>query len=186
MTEEPDLNELMRACAGGDQNAFRALATRLGGRMFALAYRLMGQNRAAAEDAVQDALIKLWTSAPRFQPTGRVEAYASTIVHHCCMDLHRKNHGQTYELDEEAPAAAPTREDTMYAQQRHSMLMDGIETLPERQRTALLLAYFGENSNKEIATYLKVSEGAVESLLVRARRTLAHVLSSELKEGGWS
>ncbi|WP_261402533.1 sigma factor-like helix-turn-helix DNA-binding protein [Chenggangzhangella methanolivorans] len=47
-----------------------------------------------------------------------------------------------------------------------------ILTLPERQRAALLLSADGERSNAEIATVLETSEKAVESMLVRARRTL--------------
>lgn len=150
--------------------------------MFALAYRLMGYNRAAAEDAVQDALIKLWVNAPKWQPTGRVEAYVSTIVHHCCMDLHRKNRAND-ELPEDTPSLADGAGKTVFARERHGIIMRSINDLPERQRDALLLAYFGENSNRQIATYLKISEKAVESLLVRARRTLAQTLPSDLREG---
>ena len=148
--------------------------------MFALAYRLMGGNRAAAEDAVQDALIKLWTNAPRYEPRGKVEAYASTIVHHCCMDIHRRNAHGLDELGDDLPSHAPSAAQDYLAQQRHTQLMSGINTLPERQRTALLLAYFGDTSNRQIAQTLQISEKAVESLLVRARRTLAQVLPADL------
>lgn len=169
----------MIKCAAGDQGAFRDLARALGPRMFALACRLLNGNRANAEDAVQDALIKLWRSAPRWENRGRVEAYVSTLVHNCCMDLHRSAK-PTSELQDEMAETGENATRTMYLNQRNDLLMQSIKALPDRQRSVLLLAYFGETPNKQIAHALKISEGAVESLLVRARRNLAQTLPPEL------
>jgi RNA polymerase sigma-70 factor, ECF subfamily len=184
MGSEIDLNDLMVRCAGGEHGAFAGLARHLGGRMFALAYRLMGHNRAAAEDAVQDALIKIWTTAPNWQPKGRVEGWVSTIVHHCCMDIYRKQHVTDELTDTTGVETSPSAPDEIYARQEKRMLMAGINTLPDRQRQVVLLAYFGETSNREIARTLNISVGAVESLLVRARANLAQNLPAELKEHG--
>lgn len=183
--DDSQLATWIRQCATGDQHAFRALATALGGRMFALAYRLMGDDATTAEDAVQDALIKIWVNAPRYQPTGRVASWVSTIVHHCCMDLHRKAKPHV-ELDPETEWDQMSATQNLYNQERKQKLAAGLHGLPERQRRAVLLSYFGDNSNQQIARMLNVSEGAVESLLVRARRTLARTLPAEFKEGGWS
>lgn len=170
----------MKQVAGGDPIAFRLLATQLGGRMFALSYRLMNGNRANAEDAVQDALIKLWRSAPQWESRGRVEAYVSTLVHNCCMDLHRKTRPST-ELQDDMIDTDENTVSLIDRDQRNDVLMRGIKALPDRQRSVLLLAYFGDTPNKQIAHALKISEGAVESLLVRARRNLAATLPPELR-----
>jgi RNA polymerase sigma-70 factor, ECF subfamily len=174
----------MKKCAEGDHNAFRDLARALGSRMFALSMRLMNGNRANAEDAVQDALIKLWRSAPRFEfrgeNRGRIEAYVSTLVHNCCMDLHRASKPATELKDEMAETGENVTRD-LYLGERNGLLMQGIKALPDRQRSVLLLAYFGDTPNKQIAHALKISEGAVESLLVRARRNLAQKLPVELR-----
>ena len=167
----------MESAAKGDQRAFRELTQALGQRMFALAYRLMSNNAAAAEDAVQDALIKLWVNAPNWRPSGSVAAYAMTIVHHCCMDLHRKARPTT-EVPETLADHAPRTDDRLIEDEQRNVLMNGINRLPERQKTALLLSYFGEESNRRIGEMLNISEGAVESLLVRARKTLARDLPS--------
>lgn len=180
VTTPPDLQALMKQVAAGDHIAFRALATHLSGRMFALAYRLMNGNRANAEDAVQDALIKLWRSAPRWEARGRVEAYVSTLVHNCCMDLHRAARPES-ELQDDMIETDDHTVARIDRAQRDDVLMRGIKALPDRQRSVLLLAYFGDTPNKQIAHALKISEGAVESLLVRARRNLAATLPPELR-----
>lgn len=179
-----DLHDLMTRCAAGEHSAFRALARHLGGRMFALAYRLLGYNRAAAEDAVQDALIKIWVTAPNWQPTGRVEGWVSTIVHHACIDIYRKGH-ETDELTDTMPVfVSPSAPQELYTRERKNILMAGVNTLPDRQRQVVLLAYFGDTSNREIARTLNISVGAVESLLVRARQSLAQTLPDDLKHHG--
>lgn len=169
---------LMEQSAKGDARAFGALTHAIGQRLFALAYRLMGNNAAAAEDAVQDALIKLWTHAPRWQPTGTVLSYALTVVHHCCMDIHRKRKVTT-ELQDYMPDDTEPVLERLADDQERSVLIKGINRLPERQKMAVLLSYFSDESNRRIGEIMNISEGAVESLLVRARKTLARDLPPE-------
>ncbi len=166
---------LMKKIAEGDALAFRMLATQLSGRMFGLAYRLMGGDAAAAEDAVQDALIKWWTAAPNWRPTGKIESYVLTIVHRCCMDVYRKRRVTT-EVPDTMADQAPSVEATMIDNDTRQTVMTQIDQLPERQRAAVLMSYFEGHSNRQIADHLAVSEQAVESLLVRARRTLGQTL----------
>ncbi len=162
---------LMKKTAEGDQRAFRDLATRLSGRMFGLAYRLMGNNASAAEDAVQDALIKLWTSAPNYRPQGKLESYVLTIVHRCCIDLYRKRRPDS-EISDIIPDTTPLIETQLIDRSARENIMIQIDRLPTRQRDAVLLSYFEGHTNRSIADILTVSEKAVESLLVRARRNL--------------
>lgn len=174
MDSESD-QDLMKKVTKGDAVAFRCLATRLSGRMFALAYRLMGNDRSAAEDAVQDAMIKWWTAAPNWQPTGQVQSYVLTIVHRCCMDLYRKRRPTT-EVPDDLVDPTVTVVDRLEHEDRRQTVMSHIDRLPERQRAAVLMSYFEGSSNRQIAATLAVSEQAVESLLVRARRTLGQTL----------
>lgn len=172
--DDPNIT-LMTKIAKGDHIAFRTLATQLSGRMFGLAYRLMGGDAASAEDAVQDALIKIWTAAPNWRPTGKVESYVLTIVHRCCMDVYRKRR-VTMDVPDTMADAAPSVEETMMDTDTRRAVMTQIDRLPERQRAAVLMSYFEGYSNRQIAGTLAVSEQAVESLLVRARRTLGQTL----------
>jgi RNA polymerase sigma-70 factor (ECF subfamily) len=172
----------MTAASQGDKAAFGRLVRALSPRLYGLAFRLMNGDRAAAEDALQNALIKWWVAAPRYQARGSVVAYAMTIVHHCCMDLHRANR-PTSGMVETLASPEVSAETAIDEREQHQALLDRVARLPERQRSAVVWSYFGGISNRAIGSMMNVSEGAVESLLVRARRTLAHDLRDRHEDG---
>ena len=70
----------------------------------------------------------------------------------------------------------------MYKTQQENIIKSVIIELPEKQQKALHLSYYEELSNKETAEILQVSVKAVESLLVRARKTLKEKLSERMME----
>lgn len=165
-----DNTALMALVAKGDQRAFRSLAHNLGNKMFHLAYRLTGYQRSLAEDIVQEAMIKLWRFAPNWQPTGSIEAYASRIVYNCCMDFHRQNR-PTDEIPDDIPQEETILESIIDAQHRQ-ILIQAIDTLPDRQREAILLYYMGEHSQNHVAQMLGTTEKSIERLLSRGRQKL--------------
>lgn len=167
----------------GDNIAFRHLARNLSQRMFNLAYRLLGTHRSMAEDAVQEALVKLWRTAPNWKPDAPVTAYASRLVYTCCMDIHRKQK-PAEELPEEL-AAPDTILDEMVSKNQRRVLLTTVDKLPDRQRQAILLHYMGEHSQRDVASILGTTEKAVERLLARARINLRELLPVSLKEGGY-
>lgn len=180
---KPDYTALMQLAAKGDQTAFRQLANALTQRMFNLAFRLMGYHRDRAEDVVQDALIKLWKSAPNWQPTGSVEAYASRLVYTTCMDVYRRQKPM-----DEIPEDMATNDNTdqmIDSKSQRNALMQAIEQLPQRQRDATLLYYMNEFSQSNVAKILGTSEKAVEHLLARARKQLKELLPATIREGGY-
>jgi RNA polymerase sigma-70 factor (ECF subfamily) len=182
--DKVDYNLLMERAAKGDETAFRQLATALTQRMFNLAYRLMGYHRDAAEDVVQDALIKLWKSAPNWKPTGSLEAYASRLVYTTCMDSYRRRK-PTEEIPETLATNDNDADDYIIIRQQRDALMDAIDRLPQRQKDATLLFYMNEFSQAHVAKILGTSEKAVEHLLARARKHLKEMLPATIKEGGY-
>jgi RNA polymerase sigma-70 factor (ECF subfamily) len=168
---------LMQRVAKGDTKAFRHLAHALGQRMFNLAYRLLDGQRAAAEDAVQEAMIKLWRNAPKWKPDGSVESYISRLVYTASMDQRRK-HKPYDEIPEELSATENPFEDAMKHQNRQHLLA-AIETLPERQRQAVLLHYMEDQSQNSVAKILGTSEKAIERLLARARTQLQNLMNKK-------
>ena len=175
--------DLMIHVAGGDQRAFRLLAQNLGQRMFRVAARLMGHNKAQAEDAVQEALIKLWRHAPNWQPTGSVEAYASRLVYTCCMDIYRRQK-PTDQIPEDL-AVNDDVLDKLVSKQQRTQLLSAIEKLPKNQREAVLLFYMNEHSQRSVASMMGTTEKAVERLLARARKNLHGLLPATIREGGY-
>lgn len=162
----------------GDETAFRHLAQTLGPRMYGLAARLSDGNSAVAEDVVQEVLIKLWQQAPRWEVGGSVAAFASRMVYTTAMDHHRKKLPTVAELPEIAEPETMTS--GIAQQQTRSLLLGALSQLPERQQQAVSLAYFHEYRAQDIAHALGTTEKAVESLLVRARKTLAGILPGSM------
>ncbi|RYG61433.1 MAG: sigma-70 family RNA polymerase sigma factor [Alphaproteobacteria bacterium] len=180
--DNAQLTTWLQAAAEGDQSAFRHLAQTLGPRMYGLAARLCDGNSAVAQDVVQEVLIKLWQQAPRWQSGGSVAAFASRLVYTTAMDHHRRK-GSTISLSaDDAPEIPEPETVTGHIEQTQTrrQLLGALSQLPERQQQAVALAYFHEYRAQDIATALGTTEKAVESLLVRARKSLATLLPASL------
>jgi RNA polymerase sigma-70 factor (ECF subfamily) len=172
---EAEDEALVVLSAAGDQRAFGEIVRRHGGRLRALAMRFAG-GASEADDIVQETFVSFWRTAGRWQPGGPpLAAYLTRIAVNRAIDGDRRRRVRRFfgleeatEIVDSEPAA-----DERLADRRalRAVAMD-IRRLPARQRAAILLAADGERSNGEIAAAMGLSEGAVEQLLVRARRTL--------------
>ncbi len=176
-TEDPDVSDdvLMARIAGGEAAAFRLLLARHTDRAFAVAFRMV-QSRADAEDIVQDAFVRVWTGAGRWRAHGpRFSTWLHRVVLNLCLDLHRRRKHRRHddlEVAAEVPDPEPGVEIRLVDETQRQALAAAVRLLPDRQRTALALTYAGGLSNAEVAEVMDISVGAVESLLVRARREL--------------
>ena len=190
---DPDLGVLQRVAAG-DAESFGVLLQRHEKRLQQLCLRLLGEKE-AARDAVQDIFLKVYRSAGSFKPQGKVATWLYRIaVNHCFNRLRRQRilrffsfgelvregqeEGDELELDPADPR--PDAEAVLRARERWRTTRRIIDKLPENQRLVLVLAKFEGLSYKEIAQVLEITEGAVESRLVRAMRTLQ---ATEAEEG---
>jgi RNA polymerase sigma-70 factor (ECF subfamily) len=178
--------ELMAAIATGDQHAFARLVERHLARTVGLATRLMG-SRADGEEIAQEAFSRVWSHAARWRPMGgggnaRFTTWLYRIAVNLAID--RKRRAKTTPLDDvEEPI---DESDDGFVQIHRRQVSDAVVTamlrLPERQRIALSLCFFDEISNIEAGKIMGLSVGAVESLLVRARRTLRQDLTGVYQE----
>lgn len=172
----PADHDLMARAAQGDARAFRTLAQRHAGRALGLARRILG-NEAAAEEIVQDALLRVWTSAPRWRPEAAFRTWLYRIVVNLCLNAKRR--APDLPLDAAGDVADPAlgADAKLEAAERDRELADAIAALPERQRAAIVLTYQEGLSNAEVAAVLDTSVSSVETLLVRAKRALRGTLS---------
>lgn len=180
-TDNAQLTAWMQAVGNGDQAAFRRLTHALGPRMYGLAARLLGGNGTAGQDVVQEVLIKLWQTAPKWEAGGSVSAYASRLVYTTAMDHHRRTMPTTDEMPEMGEDETMTT--GVLRREQSKMLLTALQQLPQRQQEAVSLAYFHEYRAQDIASAMGTTEKAVESLLVRAKRTLATLLPNDLHKG---
>jgi RNA polymerase sigma-70 factor (ECF subfamily) len=168
--------------AAGDAGAFTLLVERHQDRLVALCQRLLG-DRDEALDAAQEVFLKVFRHAGRATPRGRLFTWIYRIgVNHCLNRLRRRRLVRFLSLSptgDEAPALpeprsdAPDAEAETAARERWQRTRRAIDALPANQRAVVILAKLEGLSQKEIAAALGISEGAVESRLVRALRRLA-------------
>jgi RNA polymerase sigma-70 factor (ECF subfamily) len=167
----PSDHDLMARTAQGDGRAFRTLAERHAGRALRLARRILG-NEALAEDIVQDALLRVWTNAPRWRPQAAFRTWLYRVVVNLCLNAKRRSADLPLDVADHVADPAAAADSQLETRERDRQIAAAIGALPERQRAAIVLGYQEGLSNAEVAAVLDTSVSSVETLLVRAKRAL--------------
>lgn len=176
--DEPDDNEMLRRIAQGDRQAFRCLMQRHARAMLALAERTTG-SAADADEIVQDAFLKVWNLAPdwRADGTAKFSSWLHRVVVNGSLDRRRRKVCQPLEEADHVADGGVGGLDHSMARQMRDTVLDAMTDLPERQRSALSLYYFGEVQAVEAANILGLSLKAAEALIVRGKRALRKALA---------
>jgi len=169
--DEPSDHDLMARTARGDGRAFRTLAQRHAGRALSLARRMLG-NEAAAEEIVQDALLRVWTNAPRWRPEAAFRTWLYRVVVNLCLNARRRAPDLPLDAAANVADVAPRADAQLETRERDQRLAAAINALPARQRAAIMLTYQEGFGNADVAAMLDTTVSSVETLLVRAKRTL--------------
>ncbi len=169
--EETSDEDLMLRVARGDESAFRCLAGRHAAKTFALTRRMLG-NDADAEEVVQEAMIRVWVSAPRWRPDAAFRTWLYRVSFNLC--LNRQRQKGFAPLDEACDPAdpSPSAAEELERRETDRLVATAIANLPDRQRAAIVLTYYEGLSNAETASVLETTISSVEALLVRAKRML--------------
>jgi RNA polymerase sigma-70 factor (ECF subfamily) len=173
--------QLVARIAAGDERAFAVIVRRHAGRLKALALAFTGA-AGEADDIVQETFWSFWRHAMRWRPDGPpLAAYLARIAMNRAIDARRRRKVRAFfglkDAVEVADLATRAEEQLIAGSELAAVSRDLLD-LPDRQREAVLLAADGGTSNGEIATAMGLSVGAVEQLLVRARRTLRRRLAA--------
>lgn len=179
--------ELLADYARGDAAAARALNQRLTPRVFAHAYRMMGGDRAEAEDVTQEALLRLWRAAPEWRMgEAKVTTWLYRVTANLCIDrLRRQKSGPALDQVPEPMDETPSVAEGMQARARAEALETALGQLPDRQRQAVILRHIEGLSNPEIAQIMDIGPRAVESLTARGKRALEALLLGKRAELGY-
>ena len=151
-------------------------------KLFRLAFRIT-LNQQDAEDVVQESLIKIWNRRDQWDEIESLEGWAMTIARNMALDVLRKqdNH-RTVSLDEPTTQHPSPITHTPYEQmmekERIAMVRDLMNSLPEKQRTAMQLRDFEDKSYKEIAAIMQISEDQVKINIFRARQFIKKTYDS--------
>ena len=196
--DDPDRGVLERVAAG-DLESFGVLVQRHQDRLVRLCERMLGR-RDEAEEAAQDIFLKAFRKAGSYQPRGRVYTWLYRIaVNHCLNLLRRRRVVRFFSFGEMASRGEDAADtSTSYDPQGHSpdamrrleskrrwvWTRGLIDRLPAGQRAVLVLIKLEGLSYRETAEALGITEGAVESRLFRAMRTLTRAQAGGPQAGG--
>lgn len=183
----PSDDALLRLFADGEPVAARELTERLGPRAFGVALRVLG-DRAEAEDAAQEAMMRLWRMAPDWEPgRAQVSTWLYRVTLNLCLDIRRRRRGGMSRLEDVPEPADPAASaaDHLQDRTRADALQRALNDLPERQRDAVVLRHLEGLTNPEIAEIMEISTEAVESLTARGKRALSRALADRREELGY-
>lgn len=171
----PD-EELLRRTARQDHDAFALLVDRHMHRVVSLAQNILG-SAAEADEIAQETFARLWTQPGKFSPGKALfTTWLHRVVVNRCIDRRRRQRFDDLEAAIDQATPEPDLPHLMYVEQQRSAVQNSLQSLPARQRTALALFYMQELSQRDAAAAMELTESAFESLLHRARRSLAAAL----------
>jgi RNA polymerase sigma-70 factor (ECF subfamily) len=180
---------LMLRVKTGDLEAFEALVTRHQHSVVGTAAKMLG-NAAEAEDIGQQVFVRVWKSAPHYEPSAKFTTWLMTITRNLVFnELRRRRRAQLVfiESDQEgaghhqlADEEAPVPSEQLLDAELQQAIDAAIASLPEKQRLAIVLRRYEGMPYEEIAKVLKTSVAAVKSILFRARADLKEILKKYL------
>jgi RNA polymerase sigma-70 factor (sigma-E family) len=161
--------------AGGAEAAVGALYRAQAVGLIRLAYLMLG-DRAAAEDVVQDAFFGLYRNWARLaDPSGALAYVRSSVLNGCRTALRRRVLGRR--LTEYQPPSGSAEAAVLSREERQEVLR-AVRRLPDRQREALVLRFYLDLPDPEIARIMGIRPGTVRSATHRALKALGHLLES--------
>lgn len=179
---------LMLRVGQADETAFEQLIERHQQAVIGTVAKMLG-NASDAEDIAQQVFIRLWKSAPRYQPTAKFTTFLFTIARNLVFnESRRRSRKKEYSMEEreddfhlQTPDSqnAPPDQDILHNELQQKV-DEAIASLPEKQRLAVILRRYEGMPYDEIGRVLKLSIPAVKSQLFRARNTLREALGQYL------
>jgi RNA polymerase sigma factor (sigma-70 family) len=173
--------------ARSEESALAELYDRYGRAAYRLALRVL-RDPALAEDAVQEAFLALWRSAARFVPEkSKASTWILTLVHRRAVDAVRREQRRRADTLEHAPepSVEGVDEDAWLRLQRERV-QAALRSLPDAQREALELAYYGGFSQSELAERLGEPLGTIKSRMFAGLSRLRELLGEPGTEVSWT
>lgn len=169
----------------GDATALSDLYGRFGGPLYSLAYQIV-RDAGAAEDIVQEVFMAVWRDAGRFDPAkGSPAGWLFALARHKAIDLLRREttaRSRSVEVDLTLEPAADDVEHAAWIGIQRDRTLEGLRQLPEAQREALELAFFGGLTHVEVADRLGIPLGTAKTRIRAGLLRLRDILGDSLSE----
>jgi RNA polymerase sigma factor (sigma-70 family) len=172
-----DDRALVARVTEGDGGALEALYARYGRACFGLARRILADEQ-FAQDVVQEVFLTVWRDAHRFDATrGGFSTWLLSMTHHKAVDAVRREENlrkrrTTAEILEDREVDGPQVHDEVWSTLRRERVRAAMQTLPEPQKEALTLAYFGGYTQREIAGITNTPLGTVKTRMLAGMKRL--------------
>ena len=173
-------NWVLQAQQGSDE-AFTRLVEEHQTHVYNLCYRMLGEPE-AAEDAAQESFLRAYQNLHRYDRSRPFPTWLLSIAAHYCIDRLRRRKLSVFSMDEEndegttfeiADPASPDPEVESVKREERDRLHLLLKDLDETDRAAVIMRYWYDYSEVEIADSLRLTVSAVKSRLHRSRRALA-------------
>jgi RNA polymerase sigma-70 factor (ECF subfamily) len=164
--------------ARSDETALAELYDRFGRVAYGLALRVLRDDK-LAEDAVQEGFLAAWRNADRFIPErGKASTWLLTLVHRRAVDLVRREDRRRAEPLTESvePPSTGSAEDDAWLRFERERVQSALKQLPDQQREALELAYYGGFTQSELAERLGEPVGTIKSRMFTGLARLRELL----------
>jgi RNA polymerase sigma-70 factor (ECF subfamily) len=164
----------------GDEQAFTDLVEAYQAHVYNLCYRMLGTEE-AAEDAAQETFLRAYQNLHRYDESRPFATWLLSIAAHYCIDRLRRRKFSMISIDDGEDGAplelpdlnAPNPEREAERQEQHEVLQQALAHLSPVDRAAVIMRYWHDCSEVEIAQSLHLTVSAVKSRLHRARKELA-------------
>ena len=178
---------LVALAARSEQSALAELYDRYGRPAYGLALRVL-RDEALAEDAVQEAFLAIWNTARRFVPEkGKASTWILTLVHRRAVDVVRREQRRRADSLEHAPeAGGGAADEEVWLHLQRERVQAALRQLPDQQREALELAYYGGFTQSELAERLGQPVGTIKSRMFNGLARLRELLGDSTLETTWT
>lgn len=165
----------VRRCQAGDKEAFRVLAEEHERMLFGMAY-LMTRDSDLASDVVQETLLKMWKHLPSLH-SDALKPWLTRILMNEVRQQGRKKERPTVPIEEAFEVAGKDSvEGSIERDELSEAVREAVRELPDQQREAVVLRYFGGFTLAEVAVAMGCRERTVKSRLSRALDRLEQTL----------
>lgn len=174
----------------GDRGAFAQLVELYKGKLFQLAYRMLG-NRQEAEDVVQETFMRMYEHLERYNPSLKFSTWIYRIASNLCIDRLRRRRRSAFSLDAETvegegldgysllKSDEPDAEQRMIISERRQAILRAMDSLPPKYKTAMALKYYHDMSLQEISDILNIPVATVKTRIHRGREFLRRKLEKD-------
>jgi RNA polymerase sigma-70 factor (ECF subfamily) len=183
-------NELIKIILQGDREKFRVFVEKYQQMVFRTCIGFL-HNKDDADDLTQEVFIRAYQSLSRFKGESAFSTWLYRIAVNASLNKVRKSSknfilqrlerfsGQEKGTEHVIAPADPENPENIIIREEHSRwVQKALDSLPENQRTAIILSKYDDLPQKKIAEIMNITEGAVEALLQRAKKNLREKLSA--------